>query len=399
MKLRISGKKKRPKNVTLSSLIFLLVPIFMLSMTFVFSAASSGLLAEEVMNVEVEGYGAIVQDDTARARDEAIRGAYRNAIERAGVEVEAITEVRDFEVFYDQIITESSGYVRDYEVIEEGRAEDGLYEVVISAEVVDKNLQEAGDERALKNLIRMAGNPVIMVSFSEIDREEQITPQYLAGLINDELGEAGFQMVDPDQVVSIRKAETDEDIVEDAVNVGERFDADIVLAGDVYITETGTYESGDVSFQGASVSITLRAVSVWSGEIIRTWQGDARETSTDYSQAVRKSAEKAAEDIKDGLVWDLPRYAGASPDEGRTVRVEVEGLSSFSRASQLAGRKEQLREVETVDLRNFEAGKAQFDVQTVGRAQDLAVRMEEMEDYELRVISFGREKIQLEIRQ
>ena len=353
--------------------------------------------ASEAEEVQAEGFGTIIEGDIARARDEALRDAYRSAVEAAGVDVEAITEVRDYEIFYDQIITEGNGYVRDYEILNEGETEDGLFKIEIKAEVVSDNLKDTGDELALRRLIELAGDPVVVVIF-DIFGENDLSSHFLAGILNEELEDAGFQLVDYEQVRSIWASKNgDVGEIDRAVNVGEHFEADIVLLGEVQLSDRGDVEIGDVTFYGASAHITLQSVSVWTGEITGVWRAEKNEPAGSISEAMRRSAEKAVEELTESVIWELPGDVGVSPEATMTLRVKVEDLPSFSTANQLSGDIEVLRGVESVNLRNFDDGSAAYDVELTGSTEDLAVRMEALDDYELVVTSFGREQLQLKL--
>src|SRR5271165_4790978 len=78
--------------------------------------------------VTVEGVGAVVGRDLARARDDAMVDAYRRALEAAGVTVHSRTTVENFQVLIDEITASASGYIQSLTVLDE-RSEGKLYRV------------------------------------------------------------------------------------------------------------------------------------------------------------------------------------------------------------------------------------------------------------------------------
>lgn len=89
--------------------------------------------------VIVQGSAAMEGSNKDLAQKKALSDAFRNAVEKGlGVWVKSQTEVKNFEVQKDQILTKSEGYVTDHEIINEGE-EGGVYTVTIKAKVaVDK---------------------------------------------------------------------------------------------------------------------------------------------------------------------------------------------------------------------------------------------------------------------
>lgn len=78
-------------------------------------------------------------------KDEAIQDAIRNAVESAtGVFVYSASEVKDFKLVRDQIVTASRGYVKDYKLLSESKGE-GIVFVTLNVSV---------DTAAIKSVIK-----------------------------------------------------------------------------------------------------------------------------------------------------------------------------------------------------------------------------------------------------
>lgn len=122
---------------------------------------------DEVNVVTVDGISIINGDNKAKARDEALRDAYRRAIEKGvGITIRSETEMQMLEVLKDVIMSNSEGYVKKWEIKKEGIRDDGLYSVTINAEVV-KGAIKKDNKDALKIIIDLMGNPRFLVLIDE----------------------------------------------------------------------------------------------------------------------------------------------------------------------------------------------------------------------------------------
>ena len=89
--------------------------------------AETTVAAGDVVKVQGKGSGA--------TRDEALKDAYRDAIERTvGLYVDAEQMLKNDELVNDQILTQSNAYIEKYDVVKESEA-NGLFTVRILATV------------------------------------------------------------------------------------------------------------------------------------------------------------------------------------------------------------------------------------------------------------------------
>ena len=139
---------------------------------FCFSASSWGLEAPAVpaaaaedadKTVTVTGEAPIYGGDKFRARDEASAQAKRNAVEQAvGTLISSETQVENFELISDQVLTKASGYVKRFEILKESVREDTLL-VVAKCEV---SVATVKDDLVALNLLQQAKHkPRIMMLF------------------------------------------------------------------------------------------------------------------------------------------------------------------------------------------------------------------------------------------
>ena len=132
---------------------------------FVLSFAGSAFGEEQTELVEAEGIATILQGSTDIARDNAIIDAQRKAVEQAvGVFMSSESIVENYELLSDRILTQSAGYIKNYELLDEQKVENE-YRVTIRANVGLGELKN--DIDAIRHLIRQKGNPRMMFLVEE----------------------------------------------------------------------------------------------------------------------------------------------------------------------------------------------------------------------------------------
>ena len=98
----------------------------------------------------------------------AAKAAQRDAVEQAsGVFITSETEMRNFDLISDEVLSRSKGFIRSYKVLKEER--DGPFDnVTIQAMVVRKAFMDDVSE-SLENLYQRVGKPRVMLVVEEFD--------------------------------------------------------------------------------------------------------------------------------------------------------------------------------------------------------------------------------------
>lgn len=110
---------------------------------------------------------------------QALNNALRQAVEmKLGSTIEANTLVENFQVVRQQLLNQSRGFVRSYEIMRQTQDENGLHEVTIQADVDDTDLKESS--RALSTIMTMAAHPRVMVVGidEDFDAVSSLTPDF-----------------------------------------------------------------------------------------------------------------------------------------------------------------------------------------------------------------------------
>src|SRR5512145_2163924 len=102
------------------------IALFLLSL---FIIASPVTAQEESRTVTAEGVAVVQGDSLDIARDAAISDAQQRAVEHAiGILIDSQTQVENFQVISDNILSQTKGYIKRYNVVREAR-EDNLLRV------------------------------------------------------------------------------------------------------------------------------------------------------------------------------------------------------------------------------------------------------------------------------
>ena len=100
-----------------------------------FVLALSSAHPEESRRVTAEGVAAVQQGAIDIARDAAVEDAQKKAVEQAiGIFIDSQTQVENYQVISDSILSQVKGYVKNYTILNE-RTDSGLLLVRIESEV------------------------------------------------------------------------------------------------------------------------------------------------------------------------------------------------------------------------------------------------------------------------
>ncbi|MCF6147727.1 MAG: hypothetical protein E3K37_03615 [Candidatus Kuenenia sp.] len=391
---------KKPDNVIYAIVCFKRQPLIMFLialMSFTASIANqNNAIAGKTQLVTVEGVGAIINDDKAGARDEALRDAYRRAVEKGtGISIESETQVDLFIILKDIILARSQGYIRNWEINEECVRDENLYSVKINAEVVNGYI-EKDEHDALKIIIDLMGNPRFLVLIDEKNLDTDPPYSVLETELIECMVKCGFHCVDAEQIKQNRRAEELMEHVwkgnsDVAGKLARNVGADVVITGKVYTRELPVpeilYESGMVSCKAYA---SVKAIIAETGKIIDINNTEKVYTSITGWDAGIKAIKLCGKNLAQELVWDIPLYLG--PSQTRTVELEINNIG-YSEYITLKNKLCALRGVVHVFQREWQAGNpAIFDIKTIFTAEELAARCN---DLDLKIIKYNRNKIEL----
>ncbi len=365
----------------------MMIFLFLLSLSLApISAQDYAGPVQDVREVTATGLGSIVGGDVAHARDDAITDALRTGVEQAvGLMVESETLVENFQLIEDRIFSRSKGYIKNYQVMSEGKRAEDLYEVTLQAVVSMAVLKD--DLEGIATLMRRVNTPRIMVMIDERNIGE--SPGYLhyidadmntaENAITDALMKKGFKFVDQATVKQNLKQEQASAILQgdtkQAAAIGKMVNAEVVITGKALAKATEV-EAFGAKTRSQQASVTVKAIRTDTGDIIATAEGQGAYPHIDDIVGGTKAIQKACEKISGELIDKILNRWQADVNEGTTISLRVKGVTGFDQLNQFTSAlPSSVRGLVSVLQREWVEGYALLDVTMKGNSTDLARRL------------------------
>jgi hypothetical protein len=364
---------------------------------------------ENSMQQEViaNGVGLIIAGDEAKAEDDAVASALRNAVEQViGTMIQSDVLVRNYQTIEDNIYSQTQGYVERYEIINKAKRSDNILEVTLKATVKKGNLEE--NLEALGLIIERKGKPRLMIVVDERNMETHHYYNWSIDMNTSEnevmntLIEKGFPFVDRDIVMN----KIEKDMVLAALDgdesaaqrIATQAGAEVLLVGKA-VSKTASggpavlKQAGMVSCQA---TFNLRAVRADDGTVLATTSQQAAAAHIDHltggTLALQKAAKNAADDISGKIVdrWQKDVYSGT------TINLRLLNVPTYSDLIKFKNMlPHYIRGVQKVYQRDYSQQTALFDLDVRGTAAKVAEEMvlKDFSPYTIEIINVTQNTI------
>jgi len=342
---------------------------------FIFSFNTLIFAQDEEIIAEGTGLGA--------NSDEALLAAKRNAIEKGiGTILLSQTEIENFMVKKDQIITKTMGSVKRYEKISEIKTSDGLYEIRIKAVLSKSSL--SSDLAAFHILIESMNKPRTMVIIEEINMGKPVqgssaAETYILKFLKDPYQ---FELIDPKVSESIRASqEKMAQISGDAAaaaHLGTQNGAEVIIVGKAESSLAEKVSQNLGGMVSAQADVTLRAINCTTGSIIGSASGHGAmvhvSAETAGNQAITRATQKAIKELLDAIVKEWQNQQ----NNGILLSLTISGVTTFRVKNDIINTLSTLANVTGVYERNWDMQSKIFmvDVQYKGNANGFCTRID-----------------------
>ncbi|GAB4369084.1 MAG: hypothetical protein Kow0042_10600 [Calditrichia bacterium] len=356
--------------------------------------------------VLARGVGAIIGGDQAKARDDALSSALRNAVEQViGTMIQSDVLVQNYQTIEDNIYSRTQGYVQNYQVVSETTKGENLLEIAIRAVVKKGDLKN--DLEALGVLMSRKGKPRLMVLIDELNMDRHyyswaVDMNTTETEIMNVLLEKGFSFVDKD--VALQKIKKDmvlaalEGDERAAVSIGTETGAEVLLVGKAVSKASSggpqvLRQAGMVSCQA---TINVKAIRADDGNILATTtqQGAAAHIDqlTGGTLALQRASKMAADELADKIIdrWQKDVYSST------TINLRLLNVQSYSDLVKIKNMLPvMIRGVQKVYQRDFQQGTAVFDLDVRGNANQVAEEMalKDFSPYRIRIVNVTQNTI------
>lgn len=350
--------------------------------TVLVAAAMAWPQEQKLEEITAEGTGLGVNES------EALMNAKRDAVEKGiGMVLVSQTEIENFMLKRDQVITKTLGAVKSYEKISQAKTPDGLYEIKIKAVLARSTMHD--DLAAFHILLETMDKPKVMIVVEEnnVGNEEPTNKSAETAIIRFLKSPYDFEIVDPSVSASIRSS--DQQMAKmrgdaaGAAAIGASNGAEVIITGNAVSRVAEGVSESLGGMKSVQADITLRAINCATGRIVAAADGHGAKVhispNTAGTNAIKQAAEKASKSLLDAIIEDWNKQI----NNGIPLSVSVNGVTTFRDKNAIVQTLESVPGVAAVRERgwNAESGLLQADIQYRGNTNGFCTKVD---NYKLR---------------
>lgn len=315
----------------------------------------------------------------------ALLQAKRDALAKGiGQVLSSQTEVENFMVKRDHILTKTMGYIKDFKKLSENKTSDGLWEVKIQAKVSDQGLR--ADVAAMLMLIKDIGNPRIAILIQETNMGDKDPDKRktVETALTQFLKDKEFDLVDPNQVL---RASQSNDLAlilagdpEAAARLGSAVNAEVIIVGSAEATESDMSNHQafkNSAMKSASAQVTLKAINVSNRRILAAADKQSAQIHPNSMTAGDRAFKKAVKSLlsSKGQFFDrLLEEWRESANDGQILTIELKGVNKFSQIKPARFYFQSITQETT--QRKFSKPRLLLDVKYIGDIESLCSELD-----------------------
>ncbi|MBI1826700.1 MAG: hypothetical protein HY287_01360 [Planctomycetes bacterium] len=345
-----------------------------------------------------------------KAKDEACNEARRTAIRQTcGERINAYTNVVDFQVKRDRILSNPVGYITSEDI--KRRWDDGQYSYCELFATVATGKFAADWNSMFEHIREDVGNPRCVVMFMEDNDMDDLVPPHTNGVAQSRIEhfflEHGVHLMDKEVGEDVRARDIDLAKNEDARAVAQRaaaFKADVAVSGRAEARRGSAQELAGHMLYKWDITLTVRVIQADSAQIlaVNTYR-PKKGFSTTVSGNGDEGLEKLADEVAPQLLKDVGEAWRKRTTAHSVFELTIDGCSrsDFRKRIEPALRKLQMVQQgdEGVKLREAVGEVITAEVYWSGDLNSLADAMEDLhaEGVQLRVVEQSANRVRCRI--
>lgn len=269
---------------------------------------------------------------------EALMAAKRDAVEQGiGVMLISQTEVENFMVQRDVVISKTVGSVQKYDIISETKNSDGLIEIKIKARISRSTMKS--NLVAFKILLESMNKPKVMVIVKEKYQDEYSATNMASenAIIAKLKNPYEFEMVDPSVVANIKASEQQMASLEGnpkaAASIGTMNGAEVIIVGTAQAVEAKNLAFDLGGMKSVQGDISLRAINCTTGRIIATGKGHAAKVHINPNTAGVNALTVASGKAVDVLIEKIITDWNNQINNGIQISVTITGVQTYRQSN------------------------------------------------------------------
>lgn len=316
--------------------------------------------------VRAKGMATIQKNFVDIARSKAIDEAQRNAVEKAvGVMITSATNVENYQVKMDRILSESKGYITRYKIISDKKVGTN-YEVEIEAEISQGKLR---DKMTAINLIMVRkAKPRVMLVFTGSASQDAVAEAAMSKYFISR----GFQLVDAHTIKRNKDYERLQEAAEQKTisGIAQRYGAEILIVNTVDAA-SNPFKINDIEMNHNKVVITGKIINGDTGRVLTT--GSEQKASPGMKGDFKKLTDEVAVKLATHLVDTVMEHWSAELANTATVKLIINGLGSLAELEEFKSLlAEEVKGFKAANQRYYSRGKVDLDLEIEGDAQSVA---------------------------
>lgn len=336
---------------------------------------------------QTEGFGTIINNDLAQAKDEAVIDAQRKALEQvAGVQVDAETITRN-QVLFDQLVrTRTGGVIQTYRVLPgDAPLPDGRYQVQVEAWV------KAGDVKDRLEALVSELSMIVVIPERNMD-QPQAQPAVENEIVS-RLVDGGYHVHDHAQLQRLAARDKLAALLrgdeQTAREISLRFLANLIVTGEA----SARFSQNNSGIVSAYARVTARVMEADTARIIANVSLEERGFGRDQIGAGERALQAASRPAAEKLAQALDGYFKRKE---RRIDVRLRRLPSLDEYRRAKAFLEKQRWVTAVNEGAYTLDESTILLTYPEKTLYLAARIGREPRY--RLVEFDRNRILLEYK-
>jgi len=340
--------------------------------------------------IKAEGMATVHNNLLDIARDKAIDDAQRRAVEKAvGVMVTSISEVENYQLKLDRILSESQGFINGYQIVSEKRSGD-QYIVVIEADVGTGRLKDR--MTAINMILIRKAKPRLMVIFDDQAQKDAIAESSMAKFFLSQ----GFK-VHASEVLKSRSQRSGLSDDRQAAKIARGYGAEILVIGRAAAASNAFNISG-IEMHSNKVIVSVKVINADTGEILATDSETA--SAPGVKDDIKVIAEKASVTLARKIMDNVLERWSSELANTMTVNVVLSGLGSYEDLQSFKDLLSlEVKGFKALYQRSYSKGTVELDLEIRGNTQgvvdDLAAM--KLDGRKIRILEIAQNSIRAQL--
>jgi hypothetical protein len=333
--------------------------------------------------VVVTGTGKIHQQDSARAREEAIADSLVSAVNQVAMELFPLESlVRNFQAFNEMIYGNTDKFIQDYKVLAEVPSTNN-YRVMVEATVSINTLKNFMSSAGI--LLEEKPLPKILVLISDQNLSDRL-PKYWWGqekyfsesssitAVVEPIKTKGFPIIDPHIISQNTRFDPIYDKPDlndtEAVTLGLSSQAGVVIVGKSVASSGPNIMGKNIrSFKGI---VSARAIRTDTGSEIATTMQTSVTTNTDEIAGVRDVLSRAGSLAGEDLASQILAAWQKHEEKSNIIEIIIEGTGDIANFEKVRSLINNISGVKNLQIKELKSDQATLMVDFQGIAKELA---------------------------